>query len=376
MLELCEQSEITFDIADQRIIGRPIRAVFKGDLRVKQNIAVKKLLEYDDGILQAATAFGKTVVCSYLIFERKVSTLILLQNKSLIDQWLEKISEFLEIDEQPPEYFTKTGIKKRRESVIGVLHGNKNTLTGIIDVAMVQSLSGKKNIEEILDSYGMVIIDECHHAASTTYVNLLEKVKSKYVYGVSANVKRDDKLEKIIPMLIGPLRHSYSALESSHDQEFNHFFIPRYTRIVDNFETKENINKAFTLIANSEVRNRMIIEDVKECVNSNKTPIILTKMKEHAKYLGEKLNGIANHIFVLYGDNSDKENNAIVMKLKSIPRNETVILVATGQKVGEGFDFPRLDVLFLASPVSFEGRLEQYVGRLNRNYEGLSLIHI
>ena len=135
--------------------GRPIRVSFNGDLRMQQDLAAQKLLSYSDGVLQAATAFGKTVVCSYLISERKVSTLILLQCKDLLLQWVEELHRFLEINEEPPEYETRTGRKKRRDSVIGILHGSKNTLTGIIDVAMVQSLNGKENVSELLRSYGM-----------------------------------------------------------------------------------------------------------------------------------------------------------------------------------------------------------------------------
>lgn len=376
IIEECNKAGILVDILDQREKGHPIRVAFKGDLRTQQDLAAQRLLSYSDGVLQAATAFGKTVVCSYLISERKVSTLILLQSKDLLSQWVEELEHFLEINEEPPEYETKTGRKKRRISAIGVLHGSKNTLTGIIDVAMVQSLIGKETVDEILGKYGMIIMDECHHAASQTSIQLLQKVKAKYVYGVSATPKRGDSLDKIIYMFLGPLRHKFTALERAEEQGIGHFFIPRYTRVVDNAESKDNINKAYVLIASSEVRNNMIIDDVKACIKNGHTPVILTRMKEHAKFLADSLDGAADHVYILYGDNTDKVNVEIRTKLKKIPRNESLILVATGQKIGEGFDFPRLDVLMLAAPVSFEGRLEQYIGRLNRDYEGKDAVYV
>ena len=372
----CCKAGIIVDELDEREKGRPIRASFRGNLRTQQNLAAQKLLSHTDGVLEAATAFGKTVVCSYLISERKVSTLIILQSKDLLSQWVDELNKFLEINEDLPEYRTKSGRTKKRDSVIGVLHGSKNTLTGIIDVAMVQSLSSKENADDILSSYGMIIMDECHHAASNTSIELLQKVKSKYLYGVSATPKRGDSLDKIIYMLLGPLRHKFTALERAEEQGIGHYFIPRYTRVVDTADSKENINKAYNIIVTSEVRNQMIIDDVTECVKNKHTPVILTRTKEHARTLAQNLKSSADNVLILYGDNSDKENNEIRIKLKRIPQNESLILIATGQKIGEGFDFPRLDVLMLASPVSFEGRLEQYIGRLNRDYEGKDAVYV
>jgi len=265
---------------------------------------------------------------------------------------------------------------KNGNSVIGVLHGNKNTLTGIIDVAMVGSMYSRGKFNERINSYGMVIMDECHHAASNTSMELLQKINAKYVYGVSATPKRGDSLDRIIYMLLGPLRHRFTALERAKEQGIGHYFVPRYTRVVDTAESKDNINKVYNLISTSKVRNEMIIDDVITCVARKQTPVILTRFKEHAKFLHDALKEKADHVFLLYGDNSDKENAEIRVKLKQIPENESLILVATGQKIGEGFDFPRLDVLMLAAPVSFEGRLEQYVGRLNRDYVGKEAVYV
>ena len=376
IIQECEKAGISVDVSDQRETGQPIRVSFKGDLRMQQELAAEKLLSHSDGVLSAATAFGKTVVCSYLIAERKVNTLILLQSKDLLNQWVDELNHFLEIREEPPEYETKTGRKKKRNSVIGVLHGNKNTLTGIIDVAMVGSMYSRGKFNERINYYGMVIMDECHHAASNTSMELLQKINAKYVYGVSATPKRGDSLDRIIYMLLGPLRHRFTALERAKEQGIGHYFVPRYTRVVDTVESKDNINKAYNLISTSKVRNEMIVDDVITCITRKQTPVILTRFKEHAKFLYDALKGKADHVFLLYGDNSDKENTEIRGRLKQVPGSESLVLVATGQKIGEGFDFPRLDVLMLAAPVSFEGRLEQYVGRLNRDYVGKEAVYV
>ena len=365
-----KEAGIEVETEDQREKGRPIRVSFRGDLKTQQDLAAHRLLEHDHGVLSAATAFGKTVVCSYLIAERKVNTLILLQSKDLLEQWVGELNKFLTIDEEAPLYKTKTGREKRRDSVIGILHGNKNTLTGIIDVAMVGSMYGKGKLNKQINSYGMVIMDECHHAGSATAVEVLRKVNARYVYGVTATPKRGDNLEKIIHMLLGPIRHSYNAKEQAIEQGIGHYVYPRYTRVMDTRENKEDINEAYALIGNSAVRNDMILEDTRACVKAERTLVILTRYKEQAKYLYENLQKDADHVFLFYEDNSDKENSSIRQRLKEVPKDESVILVATGQKIGEGFDYPRLDTLMLAAPVSFEGRLEQYIGRLNRDYEG------
>ncbi|MDO4330457.1 MAG: DEAD/DEAH box helicase family protein [Lachnospiraceae bacterium] len=369
LISSVKEAGIEYEMEDYREKGRPIRVSFRGDLRTQQDMAVQRLLSYDHGVLSAATAFGKTVVCSYLISQRKVNTLILLQNKELLEQWVEALNRFLAIDEEPPVYKTKTGREKRRGSVIGILHGSKNTLTGIIDVAMVGSMYSRGKFNERINSYGMVLMDECHHAGSATAVEVLQKVNARYVYGVTATPKRGDHLERIIHMLLGPIRHSYTAKDRAAEQGIGHYVYPRYTRVIDTRENKDDINEAFSLVSNSTVRNNMILEDTRVCVKEGRTPVILTKYKEQARYLYENLQKDADFVFILYGDNSDHENFSVRRQLSDIPKEKSLILVATGQKIGEGFDYPRLDTLMLAAPVSFGGRLEQYIGRLNRDYE-------
>jgi len=370
LVQACEEAGINYSIDDQRERGKPIRCSFNGTLKDKQDIAAETMLNHDIGILSAATAFGKTVVCSYLITMRKVNTLILVDKTNLLSQWAKELESFIHCDESLPEYKTKTGRVKKRSSVIGSLSGSKDTLTGIIDVAMVGSIYRKGDFHERLGTYGMVIMDECHHAASATCQAILRKVNAKYVYGVSATPIRSDNLDKINFMYLGPIRHKYTALERAADQGIDHIVIPRFTRVTAVTHNQDDINSSYKLIAESKVRNEQIINDVQKCIREHRTPVVLTRFKEHAKLIYDRLLNDAKNVFIMYGDNTPKENDRIKEQLLSIPLSESQILVATGQIIGEGFNFPRLDTLMLAAPVSFAGRLEQYVGRLNRDFDG------
>ena len=369
LTQKCEQAGIVYDVEDHREKGRPIRVSFRGELREQQKPAAESLLSGDTGVLSAATAFGKTVVCSYLIARRRVNTLILLESTDLISQWEEELNRFLKIDEDAPEYRTKTGRVKKRDSVIGTLKGGRDTLTGIIDIAMIGSLYKKGEFHERLNSYGMVIMDECHHAASATAQEILKKVNARYVYGVSATPVRSDSLEKINFFLLGPVRHKYTALERTAEQGIDYLVYPRYTRTVD-FSNKTDTNAAYALISENADRNRQIAEDIRACVKTGRNPVILTRYKEQARLIYGQVQDDADAVFLLYGDQSAKENEEVRRRLKELPPEKTMILIATGQKIGEGFDCPRLDTLMLAAPVSFAGRLEQYVGRLSREYGG------
>ena len=252
LLVTCKEAGIEYELVDHREKGRPIRVSFKGDLKPQQKLAAQRLLAFDNGILSAATAFGKTAVCS--------------------------------------------GREKRRDSVIGILHGSKNTLTGIIDVAMVGSLYSKGKFNDFINSYGMVLMDECHHCGSNTSVEVMQKVNARYIYGVSATPKRGDHLEKIIFMLLGPIRHSYTAKERAMEQGIGHYVYPRYTRVIDTNESKNDINGAYALISMNSARNEMILEDTRVCVKNGRTPVILTRYKEQAKYLYNHLRGDADQI--------------------------------------------------------------------------------
>ena len=371
--ENIKQADIDYEMEDERQQGRKINVDFKGELRPEQDKALKELIKYDNGILHAATAFGKTVVSSAIIAQKKINTLIILESSALIEQWKEALEKFLNINEGLPTYETKTGRVRKRKSLIGTLQGAHDSMTGIIDIAMAGSLCKKGKYHKMMNEYGLVLIDECHHSASETIANVLKEVKAKYVYGVTATPKRGDGLEKINYMLIGPIRYSYTAKEKAKEQGIQHLVYPRFTRTVPPrgvITDKMHPNEAYEIIHNNDVRDEQIIEDVKNCVAAGRTPVVLSRYKDHSEKFYERLKSYADHVFLMTGNNSKKEHRKILEQMHQVDKNESLILIATGSLVGEGFDFPRLDTLFMATPVSFRGVVEQYAGRLNRDYAG------
>ena len=202
-------------------------------MREQQEFAAEKLEKYDNGVLSAATAFGKTVLAAYMIAQRKVSTLILLEKQELVPQWIKELQEFLDIDEEPPTYLTKTGKTKNRKGIMGTLVGGTDKTTGIIDFAMVGSAYHKGAFFPNIGSYGMVLVDECHHAASFQAQEVLQHIRAKYVYGLSATPTRSDHLDPIIYMLLGPVRHRYTAKEQADEQGLGRYVYPRFTRVVN-----------------------------------------------------------------------------------------------------------------------------------------------
>lgn len=372
ILKKFDKAGITYKIEDKRIEGRKLNISFKGSLRESQIPAVETMLEHETGILHAATAFGKTVVCCDMIAKRSLSTLILVDRANLMNQWLKRLDEFLDIDEELPEYQTKTGRIRKRKSLIGNLQGAHDTLTGIVDVAMIRSLKKKDGFHPMLKEYSQVYFDECHHAASDSAIEVLQEINAKYVYGVTATPKRGDGKEKINEFLLGPIRYRFTAKDRAEEQNIDHLVYPRFTRTVKPHHLSKTPygNDAFELIRNNDVRDDQIIRDVVDCVHAGRTPVVLTKYVDHANKLFARLKTYADRLILLTGANGTKARKAQVEELNTVDDTESLILVGTGSLLGEGFDFPRLDTLFMATPVSGENVVEQYVGRLNRDYEG------
>ncbi len=287
-----------------------------------------------------------------------------------MEQWAEALNKFLIINEEPPEYETPSGRIKRRKSVIGRLQSAHDSTTGIIDIAMAGSIIKKGEYHR--KEYGLVILDECHHAASDTIIDVLQEVNAKFVYGVTATPFRGDGLEKINYMLLGPVRYKFTSKDRAKEQGIEHLVYPRFTRAVaPRFKTeKMHPNEAYEIIRNNEDRDKLILEDTKKCIGEGRTPVVLTKYIDHAEKLYERLKNCADYVFLMTGTNSKKEHRRILKEMNFIKADESMILVATGKLIGEGFDFPRLDTLIMAAPVAWKGVVEQYAGRLNRDYEG------
>lgn len=369
ILKRFDDAGVRYEIEDKRTVGRKLNISFKGNLRESQIPAVETMLKNETGILHAATAFGKTVVCCDMIARRSVSTLILVDRADLMNQWLKRLDEFLDIDEDLPEYQTKTGRTRKRKTLIGNLQGAHDTLTGIVDVAMIRSLKKKDGFHPMLKEYSQVYFDECHHAASDSAIEVLQEINAKYVYGVTATPKRGDGKEKINEFLLGPIRYRFTAKDRAEEQNIDHLVYPRFTKTVKPHHLSKTPygNEAFELIRNNDVRDEQITRDVVECVQAGRTPVILTKYVDHAKKLSARLKEYADRLILLTGANGTKVRRAQVEELNNVDDAESLILVGTGSLLGEGFDYPRLDTLFMATPVSGENVVEQYVGRLNRD---------
>lgn len=231
LVERLKASDIKYTVEDFRQAGRQLKVSFKGELYREQQEAADTMLQYDNGILGATTAFGKTVVGAYLVAARKINTLILVHNTEILKNWVEDLGRFLDIDEELPEYQTKTGRVKKRKNIIGKLYAGHNSMTGIIDVAMFSSLGKRGEINPVIEEYGMVIMDECHHGAAQTVEDVIGSAKAKFVYGLTATPKRDDGMEKKVYMQFGPIRYRYTAKDRAEKQGIAHYIYPRFTRL-------------------------------------------------------------------------------------------------------------------------------------------------
>jgi superfamily II DNA or RNA helicase len=368
LVELASKFKIKLEWEDKTNHGKNIDVQFKGELRGEQPLAIEKMLEYNNGVLCGTTAFGKTVAAIKLIAERKVNTLILVNRISLVAQWKARIEEFLTINESLPD----TSKRKKPQSLIGQYGGGKKVLTGIIDIAVMQSLSRDGEVDECVKSYGMVIVDECHHVSAFSFELILKNIAAKYVYGLTATPTRKDGHHPIITMQCGPIRFRDDAKKQAELRPFDHCIIPRFTSFrIPTFDEKEStITDLYARIVDDETRNQQIISDVVQCYNDSRNCIILTERTAHVELLANELRKQIPEVISISGNRSAKETRESLALITNAPTDKPMILVATGRYIGEGFDEPRLDTLFLAMPISWKGTLQQYAGRLHRLYEG------
>lgn len=346
--ELLAPLNIALEISDERFNGNHLGARFQGALNESQREAVEKLVQYDCGVFVAPPGSGKTVVGISLLAQRKCSTLILVHRKPLLQQWQNQLSEFLKLDSHE----------------IGIIGGGQNSPTGRIDVAMLQSLVRKGEVNPLICNYGHVIVDECHHIPAFSFEQVLKQARARYIIGLTATPYRRDGHHPIIYMQCGPIRHQASSQTS---QILLRRLICRETNLVLFNEQQETIHDIFRALVMNEARNELIVADVLKVLKEERSPIILTERREHVEILRAKLEHAVPHLIVLHGGLSAREHEEILQRLAAISPNEQRVILATGSFIGEGFDDSRLDTLFLAMPVSFKGKLHQYVGRILRS---------
>jgi superfamily II DNA or RNA helicase len=359
VVELLKVHGVEITIDDLRITGNPLppEVRFKGTLRGTQSVALDALARHDTGVLAATTAFGKTVIAAALIARRARNTLILVHRRELMDQWIARLRTFLEVEPKD----------------VGIIGGGRRKPTGVIDVALIQSLVRHGEVSDLVANYGHLIIDECHHLSAASFELVARRSKARFVLGLSATVARRDGHHPIIFMQCGPVRHRVDARTQAAEQGIIHraelrlteFHLPPALAALE----RPPIAAIYAALAQDVARNDMIFDDVLVVLEQRRSPILLTERRDHLEYFRDRFSRFVRNLIVLRGGMSATERSASEATLKSSVGQERLIL-ATGRYLGEGFDDPRLDTLFLTMPISWKGTLAQYVGRLHRQYDG------
>lgn len=344
--ELLNKYSINFSIKDERYSGKKFRVKFKEKLEKEQISAINKIISQDIGILVAPPGTGKTVMAIAAIAKRKTNTLILVHRKNIMEQWKKQLSSLLTVD----------------KNKIGQIGGNKDKATGVIDVAMFQSMDDKNGVDNRIINYGFIIVDECHHISAFSFEKILNCAKAKYVLGLTATPYRNDGHQPIINFQCGKICYQFKQEKLLQCNVFI-----KETTFNYNFNEQLDINDLWKNVINNTDRNNLIVQDILEVLQQKRFPLIITERKEHLKILCDLLKNKAENIILLYGGIKQKEYKNIIEQIKN-KENKNMVIIATGSYIGEGFDEPSLDTLFLAMPSSFKGKIVQYTGRLLRKY--------
>lgn len=284
VVQLLRDHKIKVTLRDERTSGRSISARFLGELRADQTVAVDAIADHDTGILSAPTAFGKTVIAASLIARRGVNTLVLVHRRQLLDQCRERLSIFL-------------GVPLTQ---IGQIVGGKTAPTGTIDVALIQSLSRRGEVKDLVAAYGQVIIDECHHLSAVSFEKVMKEVKAKYVTGLTATPIRKDGHHPIIVMQCGPIRHRIDPKKANLAAPFRHVVFARETSFRVACPAELTIQDLYSAIMKDTARNEMIVQDVAAAIRARRSPLILTHRTEHLESLANDLRAVCE-VVVLKG---------------------------------------------------------------------------
>lgn len=353
---LLQEQGINWELVDERQNGSPLELRFTGELRTDQEAAVEAMLRQDIGVLQAPTAFGKTVVAAAIMARRGVNTLVLVHRAELLRQWQERLQTFLDV---PPE-------------AIGSVGGGKAKPTGQLDIAVMQSLVRKGEVNPVVQNYGQVIVDECHHIAATSFEAILRQVKARYVLGLSATLVRRDGLQPILFMQCGPIRHTAERpLGAPETLE-----LVSRTHQLQELPAGLQIQELMRRLAEDQHRTERIVAEALACWGEGRKLLLLSERTDHITAIAAALTEQVPNLFLLHGRLSARQRSATLTALQALPPDAPRIVLATGRLVGEGFDHPPLDTLLLTMPVSWKGTLQQYAGRLHRQQSGKTSVRI
>jgi len=340
---------VRFNVNDKRFAGRETNFVFNGTLTEEQDKALKEILDFDFGVFVAPPGVGKTVLALAAAAKRKTNTLILVHRKPLMDQWRLQASSLFNINKKE----------------IGQIGGGKNKSNGIIDIAMVQSMDLLAGVDDRIMDYGFVIVDECHHVGAVSFEKVLAQVKAKYVLGLTATPYRRDGHQPIIHMQCGPICHQIKRKDLSEHIASSQVIL-RSTEFEYPWSDDSRISDVWGELLKDNRRNDMIVGDILSIVDEGRFPLILTERRDHLEILEERLRDKVDFLAVLYGGMKRKNQREIFERIKENADGARRAILATGSYIGEGFDEPRLDTLFLTMPSSFKGKIVQYAGRLHR----------
>jgi superfamily II DNA or RNA helicase len=355
--DLLRANAIDCDLRDERNAGEPIDVQFVGALRPDQEEAAAAMLHHEVGVLCAPTAFGKTVTAAAMIARRGVNALVLVHRTELLRQWQERLQALLGVG----------------EGWVGTIGGGKAKPTGKIDVAVMQSLSRQGEVSDLVENYGHVIVDECHHVGAVSFDAILKRCKAMYVLGLTATPIRRDGQQPIIFMQCGPIRHTAARpVDAPHDLEV----LPRSRFASIDLPPAAGIQDVFQHLAKDRSRTEAIAAEVRKAFDQGRKVLVLTERTGHLEAIQVALCAEAPSLFVLHGRMSRKQRATLIEELDALPPDAPRIVLATGKLVGEGFDHPPLDTLVLAMPVSWKGTLQQYAGRLHREHANKASVRI
>ncbi len=349
IIELLTEQGFSVKLQDERNVGKELKIKFIGELYDYQKPVVEKMAKIDMGVMVAPTGTGKTVMATSLIAQRACSTLILVHRSTLIQQWIVAIT---------------TGIEEIEKKDIGVLGAGRRKLKGNIDIAMLQSLARKEDLKTLTKDYAFVIVDECHRVPTVTFEPVLQSLRCRYILGLTATPKRKDQFQSIIYMQCGGIAAQLSDINLAKQDREVSFIETNLPEI----QGKHNITQLWDFICSSEERNNRIVDTIVSAIKKDISPIIISDRLEHIEMIRTLLQERTDvDIFVLSGHVKKKERNSIIWQMKEhLGDRSSCCLFATGSLVGEGFDLPELNTMILTMPISFSGRLTQYVGRLHR----------